>query len=92
MTNSQVKNHSPRNLLMAISFMAVIVVNNIREEYVLYFVAPISILIIYLLFSLDKYNKYNNKAVDKKLRYFYAIAILINVFGGYVIAHSKGLI
>jgi hypothetical protein len=92
MSNSQIEKHNPRNLLMAISFMAIIVVNNIREEYVLYFVAPVSMLIIYLLYSLDKYNKYTNKAVDKKLRYFYAMAISINVFGGYLIAHSKGLI
>lgn len=77
---------------MAISFLAIVVVNNINREYVIYFVVPTSILIIYLLYMLDKYNKMTNKSPDNKLRLFYIIAIVINLFGGYLIAHSKGVI
>jgi uncharacterized membrane protein YfcA len=88
----EIKKHNPKNLLMAVSFLAIVVVNNISREYIFYFVVPASILIIYLLFSLDKYNKETNKAPDKKLRYFYVIAVLVNLFGGYLVAHSKGLI
>ncbi|MFA6277813.1 MAG: hypothetical protein WC622_13755 [Pedobacter sp.] len=87
-----IQKHNPKNLLMAISFLAIVVVNNINREYVIYFVVPTSILIIYLLYMLDKYNKMTNKSPDNKLRLFYIIAIVINLFGGYLIAHSKGVI
>lgn len=86
--------YNPKNLLMATCFFAIVIVNNLNRDYIYYFVIPVSILIIILLYKLYKFNRsvVVNDVQAKSLKYFFIVAGIINIVGGYLIAHSKGII
>ncbi len=80
-----------RKALLGTAFLSIVIVNAIKREYVLYFAIPAAIIIVYLLFKFINYNKVIGNS-NIHFKYFFIIAIVINLIGGYLIAHSHGIL
>lgn len=80
-----------RRVLTGTAFLSIVIVNSIKREYVLYFTIPAAILIVYLLFKFISYNKIIGVS-NTYIKYFFILGIVINLIGGYLIAHSCGIL
>lgn len=78
-----------------ISIFSIIIVNYMHKElkhFTWYFAVPACILLFYLIYTLYDNGNIEKKSRDKRFKLFFVLAIIINVIGGYLIAHSKGII
>lgn len=80
-----------RKVLLGTSFLSIVIVNSIKREYILYFAIPAAIIIVYFLFKFINYNKITGVS-NTYFKYFFILAIVINLIGGYLIAHSHGIL
>lgn len=87
--NTMTKSFNPKNLLSAVAFLNVIIVNTINREHVIYFAVPAGLIMLFLWYKTFEFNSANN--VTNSSNKTFAIVTLITIIVTIIVSRYNGI-